>query len=251
MAIKKEDVRKALASLEQAAPDLAKGGADLNSANGAAEEGGGDGKLKAPGEAMPKKYGVGKAKGLPAKKSMDAKADKDDGDEEEEATDDGDDEGGEEDAGDGPAKKSMPSFADDMPSEIQTKVDVSQFLRSLVDHTAQTVNGMRDVLVKSDLAQDGRIASLEEGIEGLSKSMGNIGVVLAAICERIGVVESAPAQPKSVVKSAAPVKRDFAGGEEAGKEEGGLYKSLVGKPAHIQPLIHNPTTDNSFLRDIL
>jgi Sec-independent protein translocase protein TatA len=245
MPISKKDVRKALGALEAVSPDIAKGGAKLNSAEGAAQEGGGDGKLRAPGKSMTKVVGG-------AKKSLVVKAEppkEDDGDEEEEEEeededDDKDSDGGGDDKAPPPApaiaKSVPPAFRESMPAEIQTKVDVSNFLRSLVDHTAVTVDGLRDALMKSDMANENRIDAVVDAVEGIQKSMGNIGVVLTAICERIGVIENQPAAPaRSVVKSgAAPVaggkatERTFEGGEPAA-DGGGFYKSLVGKPAHI------------------
>ena len=238
MPISKKDVRKALGALEAASPDIAKGGA-LNSAEGAAQEGGGDGKLRAPGKSMTKVVGG-------AKKSLVVKAEppkEDDGDEEEEEEeededDDKDSDGGGDDKAPPPApaiaKSVPPAFRESMPAEIQTKVDVSNFLRSLVDHTAVTVDGLRDALMKSDMANENRIDAVVDAVEGIQKSMGNIGVVLTAICERIGVIENQPAAPaRSVVKSGGKAtERTFEGGEPAA-DGGGFYKSLVGKPAHI------------------
>jgi len=240
MPISKQDVKKALGALEAASPDLAKSGG-LNSAEGAAQEGGGDGKLKAPGTSMSKVTGK-------AKKSL-AKAEEEKDDEENEEEDEGDEDEDEEenDSSDkepppppATAKSMSKGFRQGMPSEIQTKVDVSQFLRSLVDHTATTVDGLRDALLKSDMATENRIDSVVEAVEGLQKSMGNIGVVLTAICERFGVIENQAAAPaKSIAKSGAPAgkatERTFEGGEPAaeGQGQGTFYKSLVGKPGHI------------------
>lgn len=240
MPISKQDVQKALGALEAASPDLAKGGT-LNSANGAAEEGGGDGKLKAPGKSMPKTYGAAKKSTSPAL-AKGGEEEKDDHDEEEDEDEDGDSDADTDGDGDGkeppPPPATAKSFREGMPSEIQTKVDVSQFLRSLVDHTATTVDGLRDALLKSDMATENRIDAVVESVEGIQKSLGNVGVVLTAICERLGVIENQPAAPaRSVVKSAAPaggrtVERAFEGGEQPA-EGSSFFKSLAGKPGHI------------------
>ena len=250
MAIKKEDVRKALDALEATSPNLVKGeGAKLNPPEGAAQEGG---SLKAPGtpmsdEAPKKKSGDVKKGEFPPKKDDDEDHDEDEEGEDEE--DEGDGKGDKKESDNGrdagkQMKKSAPaSFRDGQPDEITTKVDVSNFLRSLVDHTAVTVDGLREALMKSDMAHDSRVESLEDRFDAVQKSLGNIGVVLGAICERMGVIENQPAAaPKSIVKSAAPraaapVERTFEQPENPGAgaaEAPGLYKSLNGRAPHIQ-----------------
>lgn len=226
--ITKDSVAKALGALEAASPEIAKGEGGLGDAEGAAT-GGGDGSLKAPGEAM-----SGAAK--KAKKSL-AKGDDGDADDapfKKKAAED-DDEDEDEDEG------SMKSFAGSMPDEIRTKIDVSSFLRSLVDHNAATIESMRRAIVKSSTAQDQRVEVLLDAVEGLQKSQSNIGIVLRAMCERIGVIENTPGVAKSVqtaaaplAKSAAPVAREFVGGEEGQGQDQAIYKSLTGKAPHVQ-----------------
>lgn len=217
--ITKDSVAKALSALEAASPDIVKGEGSLDDTEGAAS-GGGDGSLKAPGEPM-----SNAAKGK-AKKSLAASSEKDEDDD----SDDGDDE-----------DDSMKSFADDMPGEVRTKVDVSQFLRSLVDHSAATIESMRKAIIKSSQAQDQRVEVLLDAVEGLQKSQANIGVVLRAMCERIGVIENQPGVAKSVQAAAtvtksqaAPVTREFVGGDDSQGQEQGIYKSLTGKAPHVQ-----------------
>jgi len=214
--ITKDDVRKALATLEG---PLAKGSSDLNSANGAADGSDSSGKdLSAPGDDMNATHGNKKKKGNGTMKSQ----------------------------GETPE-----DFNKSLPPAVETKVEVSDFLKSLVDHNAGCMDKLRDAVVKSDLANEDRMDEISECIDGLQKSMGQVGVVLKAICERIGIVEN---QPANVAKSqtatdaqaqqAAPVAksvtadRQFAdpqGGSEANQSEGdGMYKSLVGKPPQIQ-----------------
>lgn len=235
--ITKDSVVKALGALEAASPDLAKGdGGDLGDAQGAAG-GGGDGSLKAPGTDMndsagnkkaKKSFGDGGDKAPPFKKK--GKAD-DDGD---------DDDKGDDDDGDGDSD-GMKSFGAGMPSEIKTKIDVSQFLRSLVDHNAATIESMRKAIVKSTAAQADRVEVLLDAVEGLQKSQANIGIVLRAMCERIGVIENQPGVAKSqtaaapVAKSttAQPVAREFVDNQEQ-QQEGAIYKSLAGKAAPVQ-----------------
>lgn len=215
MQITKDDVAKALGRLESG---LNKGGEpsdkeDLNSANGAADGGSGDGKdLSAPGSDMNDEYGNKKKKGK-----------------------------------DGAMKSQVETpedFNKSLPPAVETKVEVSDFLKSLVDHNAGCMDSLRDSVVKSDMAAEDRMEEVMEAIEGIQKSQGNIGVVLKAICERIGVIENQPAVAKSTRATDAaagqPVAKSFvdpAAGAEApvAPEAGqGMFKSLVGKAPQIQ-----------------
>lgn len=233
MTIKKQDVQKALTQIGNNLPnegaegtDVNKAGPDaptpkgteipekenMNSANGAAE-GGGDGSMEAPGEEMNSKYG--NKKGSAPKE--------------------------------GTRKKSeFPAdFSDNLPPEVETKVEVSDFLKSLVDHTADQVNGLRDFVIKSDEASDARTDDILDAIEEIQKSQANTGIVLQAICEKIGVIENAPAtvaksqqptqQPQQPVQQ-QPVDRQFANMQNASEASNqnatGFYKSLSGKQPH-------------------
>lgn len=207
--ITRDDVSKALSKLDLSKGEVAKG--DLGPANGAAEE---DGTLAAPGEDMNKEKGE-------SGKGMEGRATKENtGSKEKESF----------------KEEGNKSFYDEMPAEVEAKVEVSTFLKSLVDHTAGQINGLRDFVVKSDKAQDARYEDLMDSINGLAKSMGNIGIVLKAVCERIGVIENEPMQPKAVVKSAA-VEKTFVAMEGAPEGEG-LYKSLGNKsPVEVRKSI--------------
>lgn len=191
--ITKDDVSKALSKLDLSKSGEVSKSGDLGPTEGAAEE---KGDLEAPGESMAHEAGESKAKEASEKKK-------------------GDDD------------ESKKSFYDDMPSEVEAKVEVSTFLKSLVDHTAGQINGLRDFVVKSDKAQDARYEDLMDSINGLAKSMGNVGIVLKAVCERIGVIENEPMQPKAVIKSAV-IEKTFVAMEGAPEGEG-LYKSLGNK----------------------
>lgn len=125
------------------------------------------------------------------------------------------------------------SFAEDLPEEIQTKIDVSEFLKSLVDHTGESIDELRSHLVKSDVETEARYGSLAESVVDLAKSQAKIGIVLKAICERIGVIENAPARaPKAetVAKSEGdkPAERKFSSGLEQNDER--VFKSLSDNP---------------------
>lgn len=217
--ITREDVAQALEAIDTG---VMKGGEpsskeDLNSANGAADGSAGDGKdLSAPGSDMNATYGNTKKKGK-----------------------------------DGAMKSQVETpedFNKSLPPAVETKVEVSDFLKSLVDHNAGCMDKLRDCVLKSEMAAEDRMEEVMEAVEEMQKSLGNVGIVLKAICERIGIVENAPAnvaksqtsadQSQPVAKSVTTTDRQFAdpnGGSEAGQaDEGGMFKSLVGKPASIQ-----------------
>jgi len=214
--ITKDDVAKALGRLESG---LNKGGEpsdkeDLNSANGAADGGSGDGKdLSAPGSDMNDEYGNKKKKGK-----------------------------------DGAMKSQVETpedFNKSLPPAVETKVEVSDFLKSLVDHNAGCMDALRDSVVKSDLAAEDRMEEVMENVEGLQKSLGDVGIVLKAICERIGIIENQPASVAKSQTATAPIvksqtmERQFAdptAGAEANQQQDsqGMFKSLVNHPPQIQ-----------------
>ena len=129
--------------------------------------------------------------------------------------------------------KTAKSYAEEMPEEIETKIDVSDFLRSLVDHTGNTIDALRESVVKSDAAHGSKFTELAAAVEDIQKSQAKIGVVLKAICQQIGVVKAAPARPAkadTVVKSEAAPERKFASGLEGeGTEK--VFKSLSENPS--------------------
>lgn len=206
--ITKDDVIKALSSLETHldSDDIEKG-EDLNTSNGAADE---SGDLKVEAENMNDKHGNKKSsKGA----TMDY-------------------------------EKSIPDdFSNGLPGEIETKVDVSNFLKSLVDHTADSHDSLRDFVVKSDMANEARYEEMEERFEEVQKSLANVGLVLKAMCERMGMIENQPAVSKSVSQDRAggAVDRTFQKSDldqenplnQAEDDSKVLYKSLAGRPAHV------------------
>lgn len=116
------------------------------------------------------------------------------------------------------------SFRGDMPESIQEKIDVSDFLKSLVDHTGDTIESLKKSVDASN-------KDLTKSIEGIIETQSKMGIVLKAICERIGVIGDAPARPakaETVVKSNV-ADRNFA---TAASTEGGekMFKSLSDNP---------------------
>jgi hypothetical protein len=144
-------------------------------------------------------------------------------------------------------QKAKKSFSDEMPEEVQTKIDVSEFLKSLVDHTGNTIETLRVAVVKSEAHNDARYGQLAEAVEDVQKSQAKIGVVLKAICERIGVISAAPARPAkadTVAKSegAAPAARKFDSGlEQEGQEK--VFKSLSDNPQVAKSQMSNALCD--------
>jgi hypothetical protein len=129
-------------------------------------------------------------------------------------------------------KKAKKSFSEDLPEEVQTKIDVSEFLKSLVDHTSEAVDGLAKELSSTNEITKGRLETLENGIAEIQESQAKVGIVLKAICERIGVVSKAPARTEkseTVAKSdAAPADREFSSGLEETQEK--VFKSLSDNP---------------------
>jgi len=132
------------------------------------------------------------------------------------------------------SRRAKKSFTDDMPEEIQTKIDVSEFLKSLVDHTGDCIDELAERVVKSE----GRIAksyeSVMDAVEDLQKSQAKIGIVLKAICQRIGIIENAPARTAksetTVAKGGQATERKMASGLEGEGAGEPVFKGLSPQP---------------------
>lgn len=135
----------------------------------------------------------------------------------------------------------------ELPEEVQTKIEVSDFLKSLVDHNVEGLNKLAGHIAKSDAANDTRFADVTEAIEGLAKSQAKIGIVLKALCEKMGVIENSPARPaakaETVAKSEAVVERQMASALESEKGEEKMFKSLSENPAIAKSQISNAICD--------
>lgn len=147
------------------------------------------------------------------------------------------------DSDDGDMDMEYKSFSEELPDEIQTKVDVSEFLKSLVDHTGEVIDSLNDSIQKSDANTKSSYDELKGAVGEIQKSQAKIGFVLKAICERIGVIENAPAtSPKAdtVVKSGQVAERQFAAPESNGTEtQEPMFKSLNSNPAIAKSQISN------------
>lgn len=245
-----QDVKKALANLgaiSKASDD------DLDQPEGA--DLGNPEKNKMSDEAKSKK--AQKAFGDEDDKEEEKKADGDDDQEKEEkAFGDEDDKEDEKKADEDEDKKdedkkpdfdfkSKKSFAKSLPKEVKTKIEVSDFLKSLVDHTGESVDGLRGALAKSHKLTHGRLGELEDAVEAVAKSQQNIGVVLKAICEQIGVISKSAARPaksttQQVQKSA---DRSFKSALNEEGDEQPMFKSLSKDPIIAKSQISNVLCD--------
>jgi hypothetical protein len=128
--------------------------------------------------------------------------------------------------------KAKKSFDEEMPEEIQTKIDVSEFLKSLVNHTGATIDALREYVAKSDVASGARYDDLALAVEDIQKSQAKVGIVLKAICEQIGVIKAAPARTAkadTIEKGDAAPARTFNSGLEGEKDEK-VFKGLSENP---------------------
>ena len=217
MGIKKEEVAKALGELEEVLDVEKASDGDLDQPEGSDLNAGHAGNKMS--DAAP-----AADKSKKAKKSV--------GDDEEE---------------DDMKKEATKSFAEGLSEEVQTQIDVSDFLRSLVDSTGEAIDGLRENLAKSEDARIEQHEGMAEAVEGIQESQAKIGIVLKAICERIGVIEAAPArEPKAetdVVKSTEPAERSFESGLDDGGEEPMMFKSLSKNPLIAKSQMSNAICD--------
>jgi len=133
--------------------------------------------------------------------------------------------------GDDLLDKSHKDFMDD---EVTTKIDVSDFLKSMVEGTGKYMDNLRDALVKSSEINEARFDDLMTAHQEVVQNQAKLGVVLKAICERIGMIENSPAhsaKSDTVAKAGdgAPAERQFHQGQE---QEGNqpILKGLNSNP---------------------
>ena len=143
------------------------------------------------------------------------------------------------------SKKAKKSFANELPEEVQTKIEVSGFLKSLVDHNVDGLKKLADFVAKSDSAQETRFEELTEVVEGLAKSQAKIGIVLKAMCEKLNIIENSPAQAvkSDMVAKSANAERTFSSGLESEKGEEPVFKSLSNDPSLAKSQISNALCD--------
>lgn len=215
MKITKDDVTKALDSFEQSFQESVSKASDSNLDQPEGADLGNPAKEKMSAAASKAKKG---ADCPPEMKKGDEPEMEEEGEEQEEA----------------PPKKSMKakkSFHDEVPEEIQTKIDVSEFLKSLVDHTGDCIDELSGEISKSEARMAKSHSTLVGAVEDIQKSQAKIGIVLKAICQRIGIIENSPAKPAkadTVAKSGAQ-EREFKSGLE-GESQEPVFKSLSQNP---------------------
>jgi hypothetical protein len=180
-----------------------------------------------PSEAKKPMSDEAKSKMMSKKKAYKAEVEEDEEDEEEEDMD-----------MDMKAKK---SFSDGLSDEVQSKIEVSEFLRSLVEHTGDTIEDLRLTVAKSQRVSGERIETLAKSLDELHANQAKIGIVLKAICEKIGVIENTPHQSKAVTKSEGQeelVDRTFKSALETENEEP-IFKGLSDNPIMAKSQITN------------
>lgn len=144
-------------------------------------------------------------KGKKTKKSEEpvvVKAKKEEAEEEEEEEEDEEEEDGEE------SEKSLPAFTEGLPEEVEAKIDVSDFLKSLTLHVGDCIDTLSDYVKKSEKSSEGRMETIEKSLEQVAENFKNVGIVLKGIVDAIGLVEnSAVRAPKSVITKSDVAER--------------------------------------------
>jgi len=158
----------------------------------------------------------------------------------------GEDEGADADKKDeDDAEKARKSLSE-VPEEVQTKIEVSDFLKSLVDHNVEGLTKLAGFIAKSDKVQEARYDEITTLVENLAKSQAKIGIVLKAVCEKIGIIENSPAAPKAekVQKSEATApERTFKSGLETEKADEQIFKGLSTDPVVARSQLSNALCD--------
>lgn len=120
--------------------------------------------------------------------------------------------------------------------EISGKMDVSNFLKSVVDQTGGYMDAMKDVIEKSASMYESRTVVIEKQLTDIQENQAKLGIVLKSICEAMRIIEDQPANgPKAeteVKKSdGRHVERNFETGTDKGEEEQtGMFPGLSDNP---------------------
>ena len=197
------------------------------------------------GGGMENKMSDAAASGVEGKKKKKKVKKSDDNDEDDESESDDEDE--DKKKKDKPEEDEMDKSFNNLPEEIEAKIDVSDFLKSLVNHTADSINGISKAVVDSTEELHGRYDSMVDIVEDVQKSQAKIGIVLKALCEKVGIIENAPAsKPRAdqVAKSEGNVEvadRNFSQAE--GEKEEKTFKSLNTNPQIAKSQISDAMCD--------
>lgn len=121
------------------------------------------------------------------------------------------------------------SFSETADDEIEGKIEVSDFLRSLHNGIGEHLDAMKDAVNHNADMYKSDVENMRGQLADVQESQANLGIVLKAICERMRIVEDGPARgPKAdTVSKGSVVERDFATNEELNQaEEGMVLKGL-------------------------
>ncbi len=103
-----------------------------------------------------------------------------------------------------------------------------------MNHLADSTDNLREAVVKSGEASEEKYNGLAEKVENVQKSQAKLGVVLKALCEKVGVIAAEPArEPKAetTVSKSGVVERNFDNPQtEEGAQKPKLFKSLSENP---------------------
>ena len=89
--------------------------------------------------------------------------------------------------------KSMTEWGDRQDEELQAKIEVSAFLKSITDNIGGCMGSMKDAVENISKSYDERTSTLEEQISDVQQSQAKLGIVLKAICETLNIVSNSPA----------------------------------------------------------
>lgn len=151
--------------------------------------------------------------------------------------------------------KSMTGYKEN--EEIQAKIEVSGFLKSISSEVGTCLNSMKDVVEETSKSYNERATSLEEQIADVQQSQAKLGIVLKAICQEMKIVGDSPASdPKATTEinkgGEDHNERNFETG--AGKEDDGTvqkaFPGLSDNPVLAKGQITNVLVDMVFKGEI-
>ena len=142
------------------------------------------------------------------------------------------------------------SYSEELPEEISETIDVSEFLKSLVDHTGAKMDELNEQVAKSELAQSQTNDDIINQLNTIEKSQAMIGIVLKSVCTKLGIIENsaahAPKTQTSIVKSEV-AERSFDSNAEGTnvetEEQPSLFKSLSKNPQAARQQVSDAICD--------
>lgn len=142
--------------------------------------------------------------------------------------------------------KSMTGWSDKQDDEVQAKIEVSAFLKSISDHIGNCMDSMKDAVLDTSKSYNERTSTLEEQIADIQQSQAKLGIVLKAICEELNIIGNSPAADQKADTEinkgdGTHVERKF---ETGVGDENAIQKALPG-------LSDNPIVAKSQITNIL